>query len=169
MIEGKKVMLRRAEAKDWPVLWLILQQQGVLENIVPNPHEVTQENLLAALGIAGDTTAKVFAIMAAERVAGLEILGGGDPVHRSALIPCVAIDRGLKGEGFGVDATQALVRYAFRWLGLHRVAYTSIMPLKQAMARAEKLEAAYEGTSRGAFLGNDRWIDLHRFAFVRED
>ena len=169
MIEGNKVVLRPAATADWDALWMILQQQGVLENIVPNPHEVTQGNLLAALGIAGDMTAKVFTILAAEQVVGLEILARIDPVHRSAIIPCIAIDRRLNGEGLGVDATQALVRYAFRWLGLHRVAYTSIMPLEKAQDRAAKLGAAYEGTSLGVFYQNGKWIDQHRFAFVKED
>lgn len=169
MIEGNKVVLRPAETKDWPALWAILQQPGVLENIVPNPHEVTQGNLLASLGIAGDATAKVFTILMAEQVVGLILLARIDPVHRSAILPCTAIDRRLNGEGLGADASLALVRYAFRWLGLHRVNYTMIVPLSKAKALADKLGAFYEGTGKDVFFSDGKWIDQHRFAFVKED
>lgn len=169
MIQGQHVILKPTEPQEWDAVYGILCQPGILCNLLPNPHEVTRLNALEKLGVVGDSTLRMYTILAAEEVVGMEMLARIDPVHRNAVIPCIAIDRKHKGKGLGADATLALVRYAFRWLNLKRVWYPTLVSIEQATARADKLGAHYEGTDKCAYYRDGGWVDRHRFAFIRED
>lgn len=93
------------------------------------------------------------------------------------LVPDVGIDRSAefgivsvrRGSGKGVEATNVLIDYAFKTLGLHRL-YTKINSDNLlALRLAERVGVRSEGRLVRAFYKNGAWIDQVLFAVTSEE
>ncbi|MFJ3724242.1 GNAT family N-acetyltransferase [Streptomyces sp. NPDC090045] len=74
-----------------------------------------------------------------------------------------------RGSGLMVPATEAVTRWAFDDLGLHRVRITHSVANPASCAVATKAGFPLEGTMRGALLHADGWHDEHLHARLRTD
>ncbi|MFB7180562.1 GNAT family N-acetyltransferase [Streptomyces sp. NPDC056257] len=74
-----------------------------------------------------------------------------------------------RGSGLMVPATEAVTRWAFDDLGLHRVRITHSVANPASCAVATKSGFPLEGTMRGALLHADGWHDQHLHARLRTD
>ncbi|MFJ6757316.1 GNAT family N-acetyltransferase [Streptomyces sp. NPDC091273] len=74
-----------------------------------------------------------------------------------------------RGSGLMVPATEAVTRWAFDDLGLHRVRITHSVANPASCAVATKAGFPLEGTMRGALLHTDGWHDEHLHARLRTD
>ncbi|MGW5849282.1 GNAT family N-acetyltransferase [Streptomyces sp. NPDC055254] len=74
-----------------------------------------------------------------------------------------------RGTGVMVEATEAVSRWAFDDLGLHRLRITHSVANPASCAVALKAGFLLEGTMRGALLHCDGWHDEHLHARLRTD
>ncbi|MEV7446919.1 GNAT family protein [Streptomyces sp. NPDC091204] len=74
-----------------------------------------------------------------------------------------------RGSGLMVPAAEAVTRWAFDGLGLHRVRITHSVANPASCAVATKAGFPLEGTMRGALLHADGWHDEHLHARLRTD
>lgn len=73
------------------------------------------------------------------------------------------------GEGYAYEASQAVIKYGFKKLSLHRIEAGIEPKNKRSIALAKRLKMNYEGLSkRRLFLGG-KWIDLKLFVALSED
>lgn len=87
--------------------------------------------------------------------AGLLAVGIGEPEYR--------------GKGYGTDALQLLLRYAFDELNLYRVGLDVIATNTRAIRAYEKLGFQREGLMRGAVLRDGLRIDRVFMGILRDD
>lgn len=74
-----------------------------------------------------------------------------------------------RGNGVMVPATEAVSRWAFDTLGLHRLRITHSVSNPASCAIATKAGFPLEGTMRGALLHADGWHDEHLHARLSTD
>lgn len=74
-----------------------------------------------------------------------------------------------RDRGFATEAAQAVVRWAFRSLGLRRV-FAQVLGGNRASARVlEKIGLVREGVRRKHIRKGSRWYDAHQFGILREE
>ncbi|MBY8876209.1 GNAT family N-acetyltransferase [Streptomyces sp. PLK6-54] len=74
-----------------------------------------------------------------------------------------------RGHGVMVTATRAVSRWAFAWLGLHRLRITHSVANTASCHVATRAGFPLEGTMRSALLHADGWHDEHLHARVQDD
>jgi RimJ/RimL family protein N-acetyltransferase len=88
-------------------------------------------------------------------------LWGAYSHNRDAWISIGIGERALWGKGYGSDATNVLLRFAFRELNLHRVNLVTFEYNPRAIRAYEKLGFQHEGQQRGGMKrGGQRWAIL---------
>lgn len=76
---------------------------------------------------------------------------------------------GARGQGVAVRALQAVTRWSFETLGLHRLSLQHSTSNVASCRVAMKAEFAFEGTQRGSMLHADGWHDGHVHSRLRTD
>ncbi len=74
-----------------------------------------------------------------------------------------------RGRGYGTDALQLILRYAFQELNLYRVGLDVIASNERALHTYEKLGFRREGTMRGAVLRDGRRTDRIYMGILRDE
>lgn len=74
-----------------------------------------------------------------------------------------------RGQGLVTDGCRAMLRYLFADLGLNRVDIRVAAGNEPSSAVARRLGAVLEGVERQGALLNGRFVDMQRFAVLRED
>jgi ribosomal-protein-alanine N-acetyltransferase len=74
-----------------------------------------------------------------------------------------------RGQGVAVRALQAMTRWSFETLGLHRLSLQHSTGNVASCRVAAKAEFAFEGTQRGSMLHADGWHDGHVHSRLRTD
>jgi RimJ/RimL family protein N-acetyltransferase len=74
-----------------------------------------------------------------------------------------------QGKGYGTDAMNIILRYAFTELNLHRVSLTVFEYNPRAIRSYEKCGFRMEGRSREAFQREDRRWDVLHMGVLREE
>jgi len=96
-----------------------------------------------------------------------------EEIHRShKLSRDTGILIGEKAEwskGYGTEAMELLMRYAFEELGLHRLELMTFDFNKRGMRVWEKCGFKKEGVMRKARLANGEWRDLISFALLEDE
>jgi RimJ/RimL family protein N-acetyltransferase len=114
---------------------------------------------------------KIFAILTLDedKVIGNCSLGRISWKNRSATFGILIGDRQYWDKGYGTDATQALMRYAFDEMGLNRVELWVFAYNTRAIRCYEKVGFKLEGTRRQSTFRDGRWWDEHMMALLRDD
>jgi len=87
--------------------------------------------------------------------------------NRSAVGGIVIGERRAWGRGFATDAVRVRTRFAFEYLGLHRIEGHTIHP---AMRRVyEKCGYRHEGVARQKIWREGRWNDVDHYAILDAD
>lgn len=79
--------------------------------------------------------------------------------HRSAELGIAIGDKAFWGQGYGTDAINLLLAYAFDHLGLHRVELQYLALNQRAREAYEKCGFIEEGCRREAVFLRGRWVD----------
>jgi RimJ/RimL family protein N-acetyltransferase len=96
-----------------------------------------------------------------ERIIGEGGLWGAFSKDRDAWVSIGIGERELWGKGYGSDALNVLLRFAFREVNLHRVNLATFEYNPRAVRAYEKLGFAHEGALRRALRrGGKRWAIL---------
>lgn len=114
---------------------------------------------------------KLFAILTLDedKVIGNCGLGRISWKNRHATFGILIGDKQYWSRGYGTDATQTLMRYAFAEMGLNRVELWVFANNTRAIRCYEKAGFKLEGTRRQSIFRGGRWWDEHLMALLRDD
>ena len=170
---GKTVVLRELRGEDLPDLraWMT---DGPTADMLgdrftrPQTWEQTEEYLRERLeGAAGGAH---FAIAEPEKLRYLgEIsLTGVDAVARRARLT-VVLKPECQGRGYGTEAVRLMLRYAFDYLNLERVALAVQADNPRAIRAYEKAGFVHEGRLRREVYRAGKYVDVLMMGILREE
>ncbi|GGO41632.1 GNAT family N-acetyltransferase [Deinococcus humi] len=73
------------------------------------------------------------------------------------------------GQGYGTEATRAVVEYGFDTVGLHRISLGVYAFNPRARRVYEKCGFIHEGVERDALYWEGEWVDQHRMSMLATD
>lgn len=89
--------------------------------------------------------------------------------HRNAWLAIGIGERELWGKGYGTDAVNILLRFAFQELNLHRVNLATFEYNARAIHAYEKIGFVHEGKIRKAMKRDGRRWDMIAMGILREE
>lgn len=104
-----------------------------------------------------------------DRVIGVIELDGFDWEARSAWVGIGIGDPEYRGRGYGTEAMQLILDYAFRCLNLNRVNLNVFAFNKRAIRSYEKCGFRYEGTQREVLFKEDQRWDIIDMGILRSE
>lgn len=90
-------------------------------------------------------------------------------IHRDCFVGIGLGDREYWGKGYGTDAMNIILRYAFTYLNLHRVSLDVFEYNERGIRSYEKAGFIHEGRERGLLLREGRRWDVLYMGVLRED
>ena len=117
----------------------------------------------------GDGALLMIHTLEEDKVIGFVELAGFDWSARNAWVAIGIGDREFRGKGYGTEAMQLLLRYAFNALNLHRINLTVFSYNKRAIRSYEKSGFRYEGTQREVIFKEDQRWDIIDMGILRSD
>jgi RimJ/RimL family protein N-acetyltransferase len=168
MLLGKMVRLRAIERSDLARCVRWLNDPDVVRYLAAYfPLSMAQEERWFER-LVSDENRQVYAIEAEEGAhignIGLESLNWKD---RSAALGIFIGEREYWARGYGTDAVQTLLRFAFEELNLHRVWLTVHDDNPRAIRCYEKCGFRHEGRDREAWFGNGEYHDELRMGILQ--
>ncbi|AWN23290.1 GNAT family N-acetyltransferase [Deinococcus irradiatisoli] len=97
------------------------------------------------------------------------VLNELDPDNRSMNFRIALNSPATVNQGYGTEATRAVVRYGLDTVGLHRISLGVYAFNPRARRVYEKCGFVHEGIDRGALFWQGEWVDLHRMAILATD
>jgi RimJ/RimL family protein N-acetyltransferase len=171
MIEGEKVRLRAFEDDDLPLMWQSVndwettrltgmrypsslpdQREGLREMMKPNPNE------------------KAFAIETEDGslIGDCALCQISWEDGRARLDVCIG-DKTRWGQGYGTDATRALVRFGFEEMNLNRIWLLVHADNARAIRCYEKVGFVREGVKRQVVYRDGEYVDEVTMSILREE
>ncbi len=89
--------------------------------------------------------------------------------NRRAMLGIIVGEKSYWGQGYGTDAIQAMLRWAFEYLNLHRVYLTVYAYNKRAIRSYEKCGFRHEGTMRQARYTDGQYFDELMMGILRDE
>jgi ribosomal-protein-alanine N-acetyltransferase len=172
MILGEKVILRAVEPQDIRQLWEWMQDEEIMRyRDYPAPPRCFAEAVKAYEESLGKETNDLrLAITTREGVLiGETGLRNVDLRTDSADFLIAIGNKAYWGQGFGTDATLALVKYAFHQINLHRITLYVHSFNARAIRVYEKCGFKHEGVLREAQYMDGRHSDVLMMGLLRSD
>lgn len=104
-----------------------------------------------------------------EQYLGEVVLNDLDPDNASVGFRIALAPAEVLGQGYGTEATRAVVAHAFDVLGLHRVALEVFAFNPRAQRAYEKAGFTVEGRQREALFWEGEWVDAISMAMLAGD
>jgi RimJ/RimL family protein N-acetyltransferase len=172
MFKGEKVVLRASMRED-------MQRQWVFENDAElwfwdghTPRPTSLESLLAHYdenGRKNDENEVSFAIEADGRYIGHCGLHSFDAINQTCELSIEIGDREYQGKGYGRDAIQLLLRYAFNHRNLNRVWLETHSENERAIRCYRACGFVEEGRLRQHIWLDGRFVDRVYMAILRQE
>jgi diamine N-acetyltransferase len=170
MIRGEKTRLRAIEREDIPtfVRWFNDPEvRHYLEMYLPMSKAEEEHWFEAYLK---DNTSRIFGIETEEGVLVGNIgVTDLDWKNRTATLGIVIAEKEYWGRGYGSDAINALLGFAFGEMNLHRIQLSVYDFNERAMRCYEKCGFRHEGRAREAHYQNGRYHDSLLMAVLRRE
>ena len=173
-IKTPRLVLREYSELDFEAVHSYASDEDVTRymSFGPNSKEYTQAFLSKMVELANRTprTDYHFAI---ELLSTGKLIGGcglvtHNEINKDAEIGYV-LHPDYHRQGYAPEASQALIQYAFKTLGLHRI-YAYHHPENPKSGRVmQKLGMQYEGLMRKSHWIKDSWWDFHVYAILEDD
>ena len=173
-IAGRKVNLRAWERDDVRLRWEADQTADPTEPHLRNWHEPPislqqREAEFDATIAEPDGTIAAFVIEAEGRAVGDINLFQIEQRNQNALLGLSIWRAEDRGKGYGSDAIEALLRWAFNQLNLHRVELSVAPHNARAIAVYERLGFVQEGRRREAHFEDGHFIDELVMGLLRSE
>lgn len=173
MLKGEKVILRAIEREDLPRQWAFnndIEMELLGGGDPPEPQSVARlEAEFNASAQKGGRDGANFAIEADGEYIGGCGLFHFDHVAHTCEIGIGIGDKAYRGHGYGRDAVQVLLRYAFRIRNLHKVWLTVNGNNERAIRSYKACGFAEEGRLRLHVWSDGAYIDLVYLGVLREE
>ena len=96
-------------------------------------------------------------------------LDGYEWTARTSWVGIAIGENEYRGRGYGTDAMNVLLKFAFRALNMHRVNLSVFEFNKRAIRSYEKCGFKYEGTSREQIYKEDKRWDVYNMGILQKD
>jgi RimJ/RimL family protein N-acetyltransferase len=168
MLKGQKILLRPVEIEDIPLLaeWKNNRDDTISLNSY-KPVTELQEEARYSLE-QEDNRSYSFIIEAREEEAGYCGLQNIDWISRRAEIN-ILITSENRQKGYGKEAIQLLLTFAFNDLNLHRIYLTCIYDNKSALNLYKSTGFKDEGILRQHIYTDGRYEDMHLLGMLKEE
>lgn len=171
-LRGEHVILRALEREHCHTLWEMTEIAGD----VPTEHVqlgLAQENadkwFEEVQGKQGQTGVDFGVFTLEGKIIGHVQLHSIDWQDRSAELGLGFAKVSDRGKGYGTNALQLIVSYAFDHLGLHRLAANPVAFNSPAIRVLEKCGFQLEGHQRDAFFFGGRWYDRVNYSILEAE
>lgn len=174
MIQGEKVWLRAMEKRDLPAFLRgrnDLRIGHVAGFYFPESSTALEQwygNLMTSQH-GKDGFYFTICRLGGDELVGFIWLWHLDYHNRNAEVSIFLSDAGLLGNGFGTDATRAILDFGFTSLPLERIYLLVRMDNAIAVRSYEKVGMVVEGTLRKAVLYRGRMVDKLLMSILREE
>ena len=111
----------------------------------------------------------VICLLENDKAIGNCMLQGHDVRRRNAELGIVIGEADYRGKGYGSDACNALLDFAFGELGLERVSLSTLAGNKAGQHAYAKAGFAVEGTARNATFNRGKFHDVVLMGIIRAD
>lgn len=173
LLRGRHVRLTPLSSNDLPVIGRWYHDVEFLRLLDARPAMPQGEESLARwledLQKAPDVFHFGIRLLADEALIGYIVLDDLLWAHRSAWLTIAVGDPGRRGKGFGREALDLTLAFAFRELNLHRVQLTVFAYNQAAIHLYERAGFRLEGTFREALERDGRRHDMHLYGILRRE
>jgi RimJ/RimL family protein N-acetyltransferase len=169
MLRSNNIMLAPLTSADSASLWeWINDREQVLFNSAYKPvGEVQQQDWFEAIQKRPDVVFFAVRLIETDRLVGTCQLHSINSVHRSAELQIRLGDPADRGKGYGTEAVNLLLQFAFADMNLHRVYLHVFASNQTAIAVYQKAGFVREGTLRHAAFINGEYIDVAIMGILR--
>ena len=166
-----RVMLTPIRMADAPALFTWINDRDlVLFNAPFHPtHEASHLDWVRGLSKRKDLVAFAIRTRPANKLIGVCQLTGINQVSRSADLQIRIGEAAGRGKGLGPEAVDALVRFGFNDLNLHRIALQVFATNTRAIKAYENAGFLHEGTLRDAAFIDGKFVDVRVMAILEGD
>lgn len=169
-LQGEMITLRPIRAADADAVWeSVSDAEGM--RLTGTTHVFTRKEIDAwcsSVAQAPDRIDLAITAGGADEYLGEIVLNDIDEVLRSANLR-LAMRPGYRGRGYGTEAIQLVLGFAFDGLGLHRVALDVLSINPRAQMLYENLGFQVEGRRRDAYRDGERWCDAIDMALLEDE
>ena len=171
-----RLSLRTPCSEDVEALWPHVTDSRLATFLAWEPHQNQDEtrSMIAAL-VDAQTLGKGFhwVVLRGDMVVGLVSLIDVRRTHRAwtwnRAELAYWIAPGAQGQGFATEAAEAVMRFAFGPLGLHKLAVYHAVDNPPSCRVVEKLGFRLVGDEREAFSKQGRWHDLRHYEMLQSE
>lgn len=171
MLLGKKIGIDAPREKDSAALYGWVNSPAILAFSAPFKPvpELAHKAWFSSLGQDSTRTLFVIRDLATDDAIGLVQLVDIHPVHRRAELTIRIGEEARRGQGFGVEALQLVVEFAWRDLNLQRIWLRVFHENDRAIRAYEKAGFYVEGIMRRSAWISGRWVDEVVMATLRDN
>jgi RimJ/RimL family protein N-acetyltransferase len=176
MIEGEKVRLRSVELSDLDEImkhWNKMELRKLVGNLALGPASRNDEEewIKNTWKQRRERRAFIFAIetTSEDKLIGTLGLHGCDWTNRSAVLGIAIYDPKNRGRGYGQEAINLLLDFAFKTLNLNRVELETYDFNQRAQKCFKKVGFREVGRKRKAHFVNGKYHDIIVMDILRED
>lgn len=90
-------------------------------------------------------------------------------LDRKAETAALIVSDKYRSKGYGAEAKELLLGYAFNTLGLHRIESCAMADNARSLAYLRKSGYIEEGVQRQAIFKNGKWVDLVSFSILESE
>lgn len=171
-LETERLLLRPVQAGDAPDVFDYARRPEVSKFLPWDPHKSEEESLR---WLTEDIPAKVDKgdlIYAVEHKESGKVIGVFDlhmdaENHKAELGYSLSPD--FHREGYGTEASEAMIRHAFTVLGLHRIEAGCDVSNEPSWRLMERLGMKYEGTRRQDHYFKEKYRDSKYYGLLKSD
>jgi RimJ/RimL family protein N-acetyltransferase len=168
---GKKVFLRCLEETDIPRTQQWINDPEISSIMGYLPVKSLKQQINWYNSIINDNTRFIFAICLKDtnEHIGNVALGRVDYLNRNGMFSIFIYERKYRGSGFGSEATQLVLDFAFNRLNLHRVYLQTSPNFEAAISLYEHLGFVKEGVLREHYYINGEYTDKVIYSLLRKE
>lgn len=170
-LSGQRVYLRPLERDDLPLLhkWLNDPEiRGLIGEVLP-----TSQSGMAAYfdKVQADSSRVWFVIVVrdGDRMIGEAGLLRMFPAWRTTDLSIIIGDKTAWGKGYGTEAIELLLDYAFGYLNVHRVAIGVVGTNERALRFYERVGFKKEGIQRDGYFCNHAYHDFVMMSILEDE
>lgn len=171
MLKSDHLMLAPITSEDSPTLWKwINNREQVLFSAQYKPvHKSQHEEWFASIQRRSDVVIFGIRLQETNKLIGSCQLHSIHPVHRTAELQIRIGEVSERGKGYGTEATNQLLLFAFKDLNLHRVYLHVLGDNAAALRMYEKIGFKREGALRQAAYIDGKYLDVVVMGILREE
>ncbi|ASR53996.1 GNAT family N-acetyltransferase [Cellulomonas sp. PSBB021] len=169
-LQGEMLTLRPIRAADAAAVWeVVTDPEG--KRLTGTTATFTREDVDRWCATVADLPGRVdlaITLAGQDEYLGEIVLNDIDDVVRSANLRLV-MRPGYRGRGYGTEAIELVLGFAFDGLGLHRVGLDVLSVNSRALSLYENLGFRVEGRRRDAYRDGDRWCDAIDMGLLEDE